>query len=262
MGCLPNLVALDTEYLGSGNYRVPSTPLPALEQLTVRTGSVDVLGPDRLWTWTRSLLPHVGSLKSFTLNSFSVYGRMAIPWPFVVFLATKQGQSLEELIIGVAMLSLDSLSQLCLKCCALETVHCTVASPDVVGLSPRVVRCMLMLTSHSPEINRQSHKQRKLPPHPQSRSHVDREWCGRTLSIRPHLQLLRGFGRVSTQSTYSGLFASCLRGKKRDFYQGRSSIDDASTGFQVASSKDGRHCLHREDELSIHVGRSLSTLFL
>ena len=144
MGCLPNLVALDTEYLGSGNYRVPSTPLPALEQLTVRTGSVDVLGPDRLWTWTRSLLPHVGSLKSFTLNSFSIYGRMAIPWPFVVFLATKQGQSLEELIIGVAMLSLDSLSQLCLKCCALETVHCTVASPDVVGLSPRVARCMLI----------------------------------------------------------------------------------------------------------------------
>ena len=154
MGCLPNLVALDTEYLGYGNYRVPSTPLPALEQLTVRTGSVDVLGPARLWTWTRSLLPHVGSLKSFTLNSFSIHGRMAIPWPFVVFLATKQGQSLEELIIGAATLNLDSLSRLCLKCPALKTVHCTVASPDVVGISPREVRCMLMLTSLSLGINR------------------------------------------------------------------------------------------------------------
>lgn len=139
MGCLPNLVALDMEYLGSGNYRVPSTPLPALEHLTVRAGSVDILGPDRLWTWTRSLLPHVGSLKSFTLHSFSVYGRVAIPWPFIVFLATKQGQSLEELTVGAVMLNLDSLSQLCLKCPALRTIHCTVASPDVVSLSFRVV---------------------------------------------------------------------------------------------------------------------------
>lgn len=141
MGSLPNLTALDTEYSGSGNYHLPSTPLPALEQLTVRTGSVDIFGPDRLWTWTRSLLPYVGSLKSFTLNSFSVYGRMAIPWPFIIFLATKQGQSLEELIIGTAMLNLDSLSQFCLKCPVLRTVDGTVASPDVVSL-PRVVKRM------------------------------------------------------------------------------------------------------------------------
>ncbi|KAI9568831.1 hypothetical protein HD554DRAFT_2204841 [Boletus coccyginus] len=138
MGCLPNLVALDMEYLGSGNYRVPSTPLPALEHLTVRAGSVDILGPDRLWTWTRSLLPHVGSLESFTLHSFSVYGRVAIPWPFIVFLATKQGQSLEELIVGAVMLNLDSLSQLCLKCPALRTIHCTVASPDVESISKAI----------------------------------------------------------------------------------------------------------------------------
>ena len=151
MGCLPNLVALDTEYLGSGNYRVPSTPLPALEQLTVRTGSVDILGPDRLWTWTRSLLPHTGSLKSLTLNSFSVYGRIAIPWPFIVFLATKQGQSFQELISGDALLNLDSLSLLCLKCPALKTVHCTVASPDVVSLSSCILRWTSTLTNHSQE---------------------------------------------------------------------------------------------------------------
>ena len=151
MGCLPNLVALDTEYLGSGNYRVPSTPLPALEQLTVRTGSVDILGPDRLWTWTRSLLPHVGSLRSFTFNSFSVYGRIAIPWPFVVFLTTKQGQSLQELIARIALLNLDALSQLCLKCPALRTIHCAVASPDVVRLSSHVFECMSVLTCYSQE---------------------------------------------------------------------------------------------------------------
>ncbi|KAG9312161.1 hypothetical protein JVU11DRAFT_7451 [Chiua virens] len=147
IGCLPNLIALDTEYLGSGNYRVPSTPLPALEQLIVRTESVDILGPDLLWTWTRSLLPHVGSLKSFTLNSFSVSGRMAIPWPFVVFLTTKQGQSLEELSVGIALLNLDSLSQLCLKCPSLSTVHCTVASPDVVGFSPYMLSFVSIFTS-------------------------------------------------------------------------------------------------------------------
>ncbi|KAN0081359.1 hypothetical protein V8E55_008983 [Tylopilus felleus] len=136
MECLPNLTSLDTEYLGSGNYRVPTTPLPALQQLTVRTGSVDIHGPDRLWTWTRTLLPHLRSLKSFTLNSFSVFGRMAIPWPFIIFLTTKQAESLEEFIImGAAMLNLDSLSQLCLKCPALKTVDCTVASPDVESIA-------------------------------------------------------------------------------------------------------------------------------
>ena len=76
---------------------------------------------------------------------------MAIPWPFVVFLATKQGQSLQELIVGVALLNLDSLSQLLLKCPALKTVHCTVASPDVVSLSSCVLTCMSMLTYHSQE---------------------------------------------------------------------------------------------------------------
>ena len=147
MECLPNLTSLDTEYLGSGNYRVPTTPLPALQQLTVRTGSVDIHGPDRLWTWTRTLLPHLRSLKSFTLNSFSVFGRMAIPWPFIIFLTTKQAESLEEFIImGAAMLNLDSLSQLCLKCPALKTVDCTVASPDVVSHSPHIARGMKQTT--------------------------------------------------------------------------------------------------------------------
>ncbi|KIJ15566.1 hypothetical protein PAXINDRAFT_77031 [Paxillus involutus ATCC 200175] len=140
MACLPNLIALDTEYLGSGNYRVPLTPLPALQRLTVRTGSVDVLGPEQLWTWTRSLLPHMGSLQSFVLNSFAVYGQTTIPWPFIVSLAGKQRGSLREFAVGVAQLTLDSISHLCLNCPALETLICSVASPDVASIA-KVICC-------------------------------------------------------------------------------------------------------------------------
>ncbi|KAF9228477.1 hypothetical protein BS17DRAFT_793184 [Gyrodon lividus] len=135
MACLPNLIALDTEYLGSGNYRVPSTPLPALQQLTVRSGSVDVLGPEQLWTWTRSLLPHLGSLQSFTLNSFAVHGQMTIPLAFIVSLASSQRNSLREFVAGVAQLTLDSVSHLCLNCPILETLACSVASPDVASIA-------------------------------------------------------------------------------------------------------------------------------
>ncbi|KAF9243211.1 hypothetical protein BU15DRAFT_43286 [Melanogaster broomeanus] len=138
MACLPNLVALDTEYSGSGNYRMPSTPLPALQRLTVRTGSVDVLGPEQLWTWTRSLLPHTGFLQSFTLNSFAVNGQMTIPWPFIVSLARKQGESLREFAVGVAQLTLDSISHLCLNCPGLETLVCSVASPSVASISKAI----------------------------------------------------------------------------------------------------------------------------
>ncbi|KIJ66011.1 hypothetical protein HYDPIDRAFT_151768 [Hydnomerulius pinastri MD-312] len=135
MACLPNLIALDAEYLGSGNYRAPLTPLPALQRLTVRTGSLDVLGPEQLWTWTRSLIPHRGSLQSFTLNSFAVHGQMSIPRPFLVSLTGRHGESLKELVAGVAQLTLASISLLCAKCPALETLVCSVASPDVASIA-------------------------------------------------------------------------------------------------------------------------------
>ncbi|KAH7883257.1 hypothetical protein F5I97DRAFT_1980502 [Phlebopus sp. FC_14] len=138
MACLPNLIALDTEYLGSGNYRTPSTPLPRLKKLTVRTGSVDVLGPEQLWTWTSSLIPYPGSLQSFALNSSAVHGQMTIPHPFIVSLAGRHAVSLREFVVGVAQMSLDSISYLCSKCPVLETLACSVASPDVPTIAKAI----------------------------------------------------------------------------------------------------------------------------
>jgi hypothetical protein len=133
MACLPNLIALDTEYFCSGNYRPPLTPLPRLQRLTVRTGSLDVLGPQQLWTWMRALVPHQQTLKSFTLNAFAVHGQMAIPRPFIVSLTRGHGGSLQEFAVGVAQVTLEAVSYICLTCPQLESLQCSVASPDVVS---------------------------------------------------------------------------------------------------------------------------------
>jgi hypothetical protein len=131
IACLPNLIALDTEYLGSGNYRPPLTPLPRLQRLTVQTGSVDIDGPQKLWTWMRILLPHRQTLKSFTLNAFAVHGQITIPRPFIVNLTGRHGMSLQDFAVGVAQLTLETVSYMCSTCPQLATLECSVASPDV-----------------------------------------------------------------------------------------------------------------------------------
>ncbi|KAG0708640.1 hypothetical protein DFH29DRAFT_891266 [Suillus ampliporus] len=131
MACLPNLIALDTEYLGFGNYRTPLTPLPRLQRLTVRTGSVDVLGPQKLWTWMRALLPHQNTLKSFTLSAFAVQGQMTVPRQFIVNLTAGHGESLQEFAVGVAQVTLEAVSYMCSTCPQLESLECSVASSDV-----------------------------------------------------------------------------------------------------------------------------------
>lgn len=118
-----------------------------------------------------------------------------------------------------------------------------------------------MLISCSPGIDIQSHKQRKYPPHAHPTCHMDREWCGQTPGIRLQRQFLRACGRVCTWPTIRRLFAPCLRQKKREFYEGRSQIDDASTRFQVASSKVRRLWLHCECKPSIRAGGSLTIYF-
>lgn len=135
MACLPNLIALDTEYLNSGNYRTPLTPLPQLQRLTVRTESLDVLGPQQLWTWMRALVPHQQTLKSFTLYAFAVQGQTSIPRPFIVSLTRGHGKSLQEFAVGMAQVTLESVSYICSTCPQLESLQCSVASPDVVSHS-------------------------------------------------------------------------------------------------------------------------------
>ncbi|KAL4079121.1 hypothetical protein J3A83DRAFT_4356105 [Scleroderma citrinum] len=131
MACLPNLIALDTEFQRHGNYHLPSTPLPRLQRLTIRTSSVDVFGPDQLWNWTCSLIPYEGSLQSFSLGSFAVQGRIAIPQSFVTRLLRRHGKSLVQFIVGIAEITPDSLIYLCLDCPSLESLECSVASADM-----------------------------------------------------------------------------------------------------------------------------------
>lgn len=135
MACLPNLIALDTDYSGFGNYRIPPTPLPRLQRLTVRTESLDVLGPQQLWTWTRALVPHKQTLKSFTLNAFAVQGQTAIPRPFIASLTSGHGESLQKFAVGVTQMTLEAVSYICSLCPQLESLQCSVASPDVVSHS-------------------------------------------------------------------------------------------------------------------------------
>lgn len=120
---------------------------------------------------------------------------------------------------------------------------------------------MLMLTGHSPGIDIQSHKQRKHPAHTQLTCHMDRGWRGQTPGIRLQYQFLGACRRVRAPLTIRRLFTPCLRQKKCRFYKGRSQIDDASTRFQVASSKVRRLCLHREQKPSIRAGGSLIASF-
>ncbi|KAG1824413.1 uncharacterized protein BJ212DRAFT_523497 [Suillus subaureus] len=121
IACLPNLIALDTEYLGSGNYR-----------------SVDIDGPQKLWTWMRILLPHQQTLKSFTLNAFAVHGQITIPRPFIVNLTDRHGKSLQDFAVGVAQLTLETVSYMCSTCPQLMTLECSVASPDVDSIAKAI----------------------------------------------------------------------------------------------------------------------------
>ncbi|KAG1836091.1 hypothetical protein DFJ58DRAFT_819685 [Suillus subalutaceus] len=114
IACLPNLIALDTEYLGSGNYRTPLTPLPPI------------------------LLPHQQTLKSFTLNAFAVHGQITIPRPFIVNLTDRHGKSLQDFAVGLAQLTLETVSYMCSTCPQLSTLECSVASPDVDSIAKAI----------------------------------------------------------------------------------------------------------------------------
>ncbi|KAH9485727.1 hypothetical protein JR316_0002642 [Psilocybe cubensis] len=153
---LPNLESLDTEYLlsGSGSYynRRPrpykvirpgdeeedeepeEPPLPALRRLTVRTSSMDNLGPQKLWGWIRELVPRPG-LESFRLHAFTFnMGYTGIPRMFILDLADAHGSTLREFIVGDAHLTLKDVECLCSKFPNLETLNCSLASPDVASI--------------------------------------------------------------------------------------------------------------------------------
>ncbi|KAF9523841.1 hypothetical protein CPB83DRAFT_798739 [Crepidotus variabilis] len=145
---LPNLRSLDTEYHSTGNssYRravvsptptsgdgLQSLPLPVLRHLTLRTSSIDNLGPIRLWGWIQDIVPRAG-LETFRLLAFSINGDSGIPRMFILDLASKHSASLKHFMVGDSYLTLMDIECLCSKFPMLETLVCSVANSDVPSI--------------------------------------------------------------------------------------------------------------------------------
>ncbi|KAG5636571.1 hypothetical protein H0H81_007579 [Sphagnurus paluster] len=146
MGFLLNLRSLDTDYPGtyysgrseSNDSLRPPPPFPALRELTVRTSSMDIFGPQKLWGWIRELVPKPGletlKLHTFTINS----GHTSIPPMFILDLALIHGQTLRHFMVGEAQLTLGDIECLCAKFPNLETLSCSSASPDIKSISQAI----------------------------------------------------------------------------------------------------------------------------
>lgn len=124
---LPNLVSLDTEYFGLlGINRYCDEPVARLKELTVRTSTVDIQGPQHLWTWIRRLIPHT-SLESLTLNTFSTQGDIQMPRMFLLDLAKIHSGTLNRFMIDTVQVTLEDLECLCTMFPRLEALSCSIA---------------------------------------------------------------------------------------------------------------------------------------
>ena len=176
---LPNLQSLDTEYLlsGSGSYqpryrrlRAPSNnknndddsdddddnddpPSPVLRHLTVRTIAMDNLGPQNLWSWIRDLVPITG-LETFRLHAFAINGHTGIPRMFVLDLAAVHGNTLKHFLVGEAQLTLQDIECLSVKFPKLETLVCSISSPDVVSFFFSGLLLFSLVNNHFSSIRR------------------------------------------------------------------------------------------------------------
>jgi len=167
MACLPNLIALDTNYEQHGNYHLPSTPLPHLQRLRIQARSVDASESGDLWNWLCSLIPHEASLQSFSLTS-----KFAIPLSFVTRLIRRHGQSLTQFHV-FARVTPEVLVYLGRNCLALTSLVCSVASADMVR---QVLSIPSVITKRLLANDRKSYRTRQEPSY--SPVHlVDRNWC-------------------------------------------------------------------------------------
>ncbi|KAJ7876056.1 hypothetical protein B0H14DRAFT_2714450 [Mycena olivaceomarginata] len=147
---LPNLRSLDTEYLASGPSNARLTPSPdemaTLRHLTVRTSSIDIMGPLKLWAWITTILPRRG-LETLKLHAFTLHmGHTRIPRAFILDLATMQGESLRHFIAGDAELTLPDIECLCCKFPRLESLVCLVVAPDVDTIAAAVEKAVNLKT--------------------------------------------------------------------------------------------------------------------
>ncbi|KIM66140.1 hypothetical protein SCLCIDRAFT_1152588, partial [Scleroderma citrinum Foug A] len=137
MACLPNLIVLEMDYQEQGNFPFPSTPLPHLQQLTIvqpTSSSLCDFGTDELWNWTSSLIPHEGSLQSFSLVSFEI----VIPLSFIACLVHGHGWSLTEFCVDSAYITPKALTYPCRNCLALVLLKCSMESSDVQTITKAI----------------------------------------------------------------------------------------------------------------------------
>ncbi|KAF8332162.1 hypothetical protein F5887DRAFT_894630, partial [Amanita rubescens] len=154
---LPRLHTLDTEFLnpGAGNIWPRGWPLqlrtansttttttnhdsdasqnlpvlPTLRNLTVRTSSIDTLGPNKLFPWIRALVVNPG-LESLRLLTFTTSGYTDIPRSFILDMARVHGDispSLDSWIVGQAQMTLSDIECVCKTFPELEELACSVA---------------------------------------------------------------------------------------------------------------------------------------
>ncbi|CAA7260411.1 unnamed protein product [Cyclocybe aegerita] len=92
---------------------------------------MDNLGPQPLWGWIRELAPRAG-LETFRLQAYTFNnGDAGIPRRFVLNLALAHGATLKHFMVGESYMTLSDVECLCSKFPGLETLVCSVSSPDV-----------------------------------------------------------------------------------------------------------------------------------
>ena len=134
--------------------------------LTFRTSSVDVGGPTGFWQWASvlaapaeaatALIPDSSdsnhhnasvsssssnttnstaaqaSLRVLRLHSFSSLGDIAVPGPFIAFLARTHGPTLAEFACGTTLVSRSDVEYMCSVFPRLEEISCSIANANPV----------------------------------------------------------------------------------------------------------------------------------
>lgn len=94
---------------------------------------MDDMGPQKLWRFISDLVPNPG-LETLKLHVFTVnMGYTTVPRVFILGLARLHADTLKHFIVGEAQLTLGDIECLCSMFPKLESLNCSVASPDVVG---------------------------------------------------------------------------------------------------------------------------------
>ncbi|KAK7057668.1 hypothetical protein R3P38DRAFT_1182987 [Favolaschia claudopus] len=233
LALLRNLRSLDTEYLVSGPLNPRLTPsadeMATLRNLTVRTSSIDIMGPLKLWGWITMILPRPG-LETLKLHAFTLHmGHTQIPRAFILDLATTQADTLKHFIAGDAELTLADIDCLCYKFPKLETLQCLVVAADVESITTAVEKAinlkMLRLQVHWIHVDEQPVSERLTIDQAKRWMLHSKNSRLRTIGINSVIYTVRSF-LVSV--THPDLFV-----------QGKWSLEEQSLKFNVITDVEG-----------------------